>query len=116
MSKNAQRNKFNIHQCISKSMNIFIFILLFIIIKVKTFSFFKTIPTLNNRYYIICPNKIIFLNNYLNKYDIKEELENDQIIESEDEYEKISYGRLDGITIDQAQLLIIKDYIYELSQ
>ena len=115
MSKNAQRNKFNIHQCISKSMNIFIFILLFIIIKVKTFSFFKTIPTLNNRYYIICPNKIIFLNNYLNKYDIKEELENDQIIESEDEYEKISYGRLDGITIDQAQLLIIKDYIYELS-
>ena len=113
MSKNVQNNRFNIHQYISKSLNIFI--LLFIIIKVKALPFFKTIPTLNNRYYIIYPNKIVFLNNHNNNNDVKKELENDEIIGSEDEYEKISYGRYYGATLDQAQLLIIKDYIFELS-
>ena len=108
-----QRNRFNIHQYISKTLNIFI--LLFIIIKVKALPFFKTIPTLNNRYYIIYPNKIVFLNNNNNNYETKKELENDEIIESEDDYEKISYGRYDGVTLDQGNLLIIKDYIFELS-
>ena len=111
MSKIAKGNRLNIHQFNSIFLNIFI--LLFLTIKIKTFSFFKTIPTLDNRYYIITPDNLIFLNNYKNNYDIKVEFTNDQIIESEDEYEKISYGRFNGET--QANLLIIKNYIYAIS-
>ena len=111
MSKNPKRNRFIIHQNIAYFLNIFI--LLFLIIKIKTFSFFKTIPTLNNSYYIITPNILFFLNNYENNYDIKIEFSSDQKIESEDEYEKISFGRFnDGI---DTHLLIIKDYIYAIS-
>ena len=111
MSKIAKGNRLNIHQFNSIFLNIFI--LLFLAIKIKAFSFFKTIPTLDNRYYIITPDNLIFLNNYKNNYDIKVEFTNDQIIESEDEYEKISYGRFNGET--QANLLIIKNYIYAIS-
>ena len=111
MSKDGKRNSFNIHQCIPNFLNLFI--LLFLVMKIKAFSFFKTIPTLYNRYYIITPNKLIFLNNYGNNYDTKVEFNNAQIIESQDEYEKISYGRFNVET--QAHLLIIKDYIYAIS-
>jgi len=111
MSKYTKIYRLNIHKF--KSIFLNIFILLFLTIKIKAFSFFKTIPTLNNRYYIIAPNNLIFLNNYSNNYDIKVELINDQIIESEDEYEKISYGRFIGET--KAHLLIIKNYIYAIS-
>jgi len=111
MSKNDKRNRLNIHHF--NSIFLIIFILLFLITKIKTFSFFKTIPTLNNRYYIITPNNLIFLNNYFNNHDTKVEFINDQIIESEDEYEKISYGRFNEESV--AHLLIIKNYIYAIS-
>ena len=113
MSKNIKRNELNIIQNISNIVKLFI--LLILLVKVKTFSFFKTIPTLRNRYYIITPNKIIFLNNDYGNYDIKVEFNNDQMIESEEDFEKISYGRFNNITLDQPHLLIIKDYVYALS-
>ena len=113
MPNNIKRNKLNILQNISNFGNIFI--LLTILIKVQTIWFFKTIPTLRNRYYIITPNNIIFLNNDYNNYDIKVQFNNEQMIESEEDYEKISYGRFNNITLDQPHLLIIKNYVYALS-
>ena len=114
MSKITKGNRLNIHQFNSIFLNILILLLL--IIKIETFSFFKTIPTFNNRYYIITPNILIFYNNYKNTSDPKVEFNNDQIIESEDEYEKISYGRFNGINDEtQAHLLIIKNYVYAIS-
>ena len=113
MSKNIKRNKFNILQSISNFINIFI--LLVLLIKVKTFSFFKAIPTIRNRYYIITPNKLIFLNNINNNYDTKVEFNNDQMIQSEEDYGKVSYGRFNDIDIDLPHLIIIKDYVYALS-
>ena len=111
--KNIKINIFNIHQYISKSLNIYI--LLFLIVKIETFAFFKTIPAINNKYYIITPDKIIFLNNNSGNFNTKVELTNNQIIESEEEYEKVSYGKFNEAPIDQAHLLIIKDYIYAIS-
>jgi hypothetical protein len=90
-----------------------IFILLILTIKIKTFSFFKTIPLLNNKYFIITPDNLIFFNNNYNTNDIKVYFNNEQKTESEDEYEKISYGRFNAET--QAQLLLIKNYIYAIS-
>jgi len=113
MSKNLKTNRLNIHQNISNVLNIFILLILFI--KINSFSFFKTIPTLNNRYYIITPYKLIFLNNYHNNYDTKVTFIDNQLIESEEDYEKISYGRFNNITIDQPNLLMIKNYVYALS-
>lgn len=78
--KNIKINIFNIHQYISKSLNIYI--LLFLIVKIETFAFFKTIPAINNKYYIITPDKIIFLNNNSGNFNTKVELTNNQIIES----------------------------------
>ena len=111
--KNIKINIFNIHQCISKAMNIYIF--LFLIVKIQTLAFFKAIPTMNNKYYIITPDKIIFLNNDSGNFNTKVDLTNYQIIKSEDEYEKISYGKYYQAPISQAHLLIIKDYIYAIS-
>ena len=113
MSKNIKRIKLNIIQYISNFVNIFI--LLILLIKVRTFPFFKTIPTLRNRYYIITPTKIIFLNNDYNNYDTKVEFIKEQMIDSEEDYEKISYGRFNNLTLDDPHLLIIKDYVYALS-
>ena len=113
MSKNIKRNKFNILQSISNFINIFI--LLVLLIKVKTFAFFKVIPTIRNRYYIITPNKLIFLNNFNNNYDTKAEFNNAQMIQSEEDYEKVSYGRFNDIDINLPHLIIIKDYVYALS-
>ena len=111
--KNIKINIFNIHQYISKPINIYI--LLFIIVKIQTIAFFKTIPTINNKYYIITPDKIIFLNNDKGNYDTKYNLTDNQIIKSEDEYEKVSYGKFNQAPINQSHLLIIKDYIYAIS-
>ena len=113
MSKNIKRNKFNILQYISNFINIFI--LLILLIKIKTFAFFKTIPTIRNRYYIITPNKLIFLNNIKGNYDTKVEFNNEQMIESQEDYGKISYGRFNNITFELPHLIIIKNYVYALS-
>lgn len=82
--KDIKINIFNIHQ----------YIFLFLIIKIQSIPFFKTIPAINNKYYIITPDKIIFLNNNKGNYDTKLNLTNNQIISNEDEYEKVSYGKL----------------------
>jgi hypothetical protein len=111
--KNIKINIFNIHQSISKAMNIYI--LLFLIVKIQTIAFFKTIPAINNKYYIITPDKIIFLNNNSGNYGSKANLTNNQIIQSEDEYEKVSYGKFNEAPISQAHLLIIKDYVYAIT-
>ena len=92
-----------------------IYILLIVIIKIQTIAIFKTIPTINNRYYFITPDKIIFLNNNNNNHDTKVNFTNNQIIESEEDYEKISYGKFDQATEDKAHLLIVKDYIYAIT-
>ena len=106
-------NIFNIFQYISKPMNKYI--LLFLIVKIQTIAFFKTIPAINNKYYIITPDKIIFLNNNNGDYGSKATLTNNQIILSEDEYEKVSFGKFNEAPINQAHLLIIKDYIYAIT-
>ena len=69
MSKNAKENRLNMFQFNSIFLNIFILLLL--TIKIKTFSFFKTIPLLNNKYFIITPDNLIFFNNNYNTNDIK---------------------------------------------
>ena len=111
--KNVKINIFNIHLYISKSMNIYILLLL--IIKIQTLAFFKTIPTINNKYYIITPDKIIFLNNDSGNNNIKVNLKENQIIQTEDEYEKISYAKFNDAPTNQTHLLIIKDYIYAIT-
>ena len=113
MSKNIKRNKFNILQYISNFINIFI--LLVLLIKVKTFAFFKAIPTIRNRYYIVTPDKLIFLNNINNNYDTKVEFNNEQMIQSEEDYGKVSYGRFNDIDINLPHLVIIKDYVYAVA-
>ena len=103
--KNIKINIFNIHQ----------YILLFLIVKIQSIPFFKTIPAINNKYYIITPDKIIFLNNNKGNYDTKLNLTNNQIISNEDEYEKESYGKFNQAPTNHSHLLIIKDYIYAIT-
>ena len=111
--KKIKINQFNIHQYISNSMNIYI--LLILIIKIQTITFFNAIPTINNQYYFITEDKIIYHNNNNNTYDTKFEFDSNQMIQSDEEYETISYGRFNQELESQGNLLIIKGYIYSLT-
>ena len=91
-------------------------IFLIFIIKSKIFlsiSSFYTIPTINNRYYMINSLRIIFYNNIESRPDIKHNFTDQQKITTEEEAQMISYGRFYGSAT--ANLLIIKDYIYAIS-
>ena len=90
-----------------------ILIILLNSITIHSFSFFKTIPTLNNRYYIITPTNITFFNNIINIQDSKYSFVGDQIISSEDDFEKVNYERFN--VYSDAHLLIVKDYMYAIS-
>ena len=112
--KKIKINQFNIHQYIPNPMNIYI--LLILIIKIQTIEFFNAIPTINNQNYIITEDKIIYYNNNNNIYDTKFEFDNDQMIQSDEEYETICYGRFNQeLESDQGHLLIIKGYIYSIT-
>ena len=111
MAKNVE--KFILSFYINHVNFIYILIILMKAIKICSFSFFKTIPTLNNRYYMITPTNIIFYNNFESRPDTKHIFKNDQIIASEEDLEKIYYGRFNEIS--SAHLLIIKDYVYAIS-
>ena len=80
---------------------------------IESLPYLQTLPTVDNRYYIIFSREIIFLNSYSNNYDSKHEFVDDQIITNEDESE-MTYLK---IFKDNPEicLLIVKDYIYGLS-
>ena len=79
----------------------------------QSFSFLKTFPAINNRYYMVSSESLIFFNNYNNNYDIKHSFSEAQKIITEAEKEMISYGRFNEDS--PSNLLIIKNYIYAIS-
>ena len=111
MTKNVE--KYILSFYINHVNFIYILIILIKAIKIGSFSFFKTIPTLNNRYYMITPTNIIFFNNIANMQVPKYIFTFDQIIQSEEDLEKIYYGRFNEDSV--THLLIVKDYVYALS-
>ena len=111
MTKNVE--KYILSFYINHVNFIYILIILMKAIKIGSFSFFKTIPTLNNRYYMITPTNITFFNNIRTIQDPKHTFIDDQIIGSEEDLEKIYYGRFNEYS--EAHLLIVKDYVYALS-
>ena len=80
---------------------------------IESLPYLQTLPTVDNRYYIIFSREIIFLNSYYNNYDSKHEFVDDQIITNEDESE-MTYLRIFNDN-PEICLLIVKDYIYGLS-
>ena len=111
MAKNVERNILSFY--INRINIIHILIIFMKAIKSYSFSFFKTIPTLNNRYYMITPTNLVFYNNIESRPDPKHTFLDDEIITSEEDLEKIYYGRFTEIST--AYLLIVKDYIYAIS-
>ena len=111
MFNNAPNYTYNIY--INKYKILYILILFIINIKtIQSFSSLYAFSAVNNRYYMITPKNIYFLNNYNNNRDSKHIFENDQNITSEEDSQMISHGRFFGG--EDKTLLIVKDYLYAL--
>ena len=94
----------------SKNITIIFFLIL---IKIESLPYLQTLPTIDNRYYIVFSRGIVFMNNFSNNFDWKHEFNDDQIITSEEDFEKIYLKNFNNKI--EYGILIVKDYIYDLS-
>ena len=106
MSKFFEFNIINIHN--SKSLILTIFVLIIKVIIIQSFSIFKTIPVINNKYYMVTSKGIIFFNNNLNTYNLKHTFNEEQRITTEEEKQMIYYGRFENSEIN----LLINKKLY----
>ena len=94
----------------SKNITIIFFLIL---IKIESLPYLQTLPTIDNRYYIVFSRGIVFMNNFSNNFDWKHEFNDDQIITSEEDFEKIYLKNFNNKI--EWGILIVKNYIYDLS-
>ena len=110
-------------KCQISFQNLLIFILLILIKKLKSNTIpisrvnktFQTISLLNHYCIIITYNDILFSNSMTNNINSKHTFNNSEIITSKEELEMFSYGRFYTYVNNNISLLLVKHFIYSIT-
>ena len=81
----------------------------------KVNTSFQTITLLNKYCIIITYNDILFYNSETNNINSKHTFVNDEIITSDEELEMFSYGRFHKYVHEDINLLLVKHFIYTIT-